>query len=349
MRTNFFRKRLYLVPVLMLLLFIGVYAEEVRTPSIVTVEILRDGLSIRSSVIDFQQVVGISLDGNYLAGDLLKEKVSLNNNEIRIPMELQHIENIKGCFLEISLKSGVTLSIPMLEFDPNAPKKSENEYIPQRVNYAAGVFEVDSNISPTSSGCVNQNYVTATWGYQNEGGAQNGWYFCGQAAVSTAINYLRQGYVSYNTKLSQLQWFHDELKHHQGDYQSITNPHREANIDALFRILYSHKRGEFNVPIPVKTGDDRQAAINAMLRTLSYRNRYIIALSQKYVGSSLFGHYYVVYKINYNPASSTLGTIYFADPYNGSRYGSMAFSSFLTKMRNAGTIGRYSYLELYNK
>lgn len=207
----------------------------------------------------------------------------------------------------------------------------------------AGIYQVRSDKMPTKTGGVAQSLATQIPSYRSEGGA--GWWFCGHAAMATAINYSRQGSVTTATKITQLQWFHDQLKRYQGNY--ALDPHRQASIDALLSIIKSEEADEFSVKKITGFGSSGRASVrDQMLETLKDYSSYAVVLSKTTINGVDYGHFYAVYKIDYRPSTSTGGTVYFWDPYRGA-LGSMDFGRLMDGMRDFGTYNRYSFLRLY--
>lgn len=190
------------------------------------------------------------------------------------------------------------------------------------------------SVSPTSTGGVNQALVKSIPAYSTERLPNVGWWFCGQAAMSSAINYLRGGTVDTDKKLSQLTFFHDQLKITQPGYEDdINNPHREANIDALKDVINTYKSDEFSAAI--KKGGDapegRAFVRDAMLEHLNLPNSVVVALSTIEVSGVNYGHFIVIYKIEYKPSDASGGKVYYWDPYYNSKY-SKPFKELMDKM-----------------
>jgi len=206
----------------------------------------------------------------------------------------------------------------------------------------AGAVEEEATYAvsplPLTGQVVSQKWVVDTWSYVNEGGSM--WWFCGQAAVSTAFNCLRGEYVSRSTGASQLEFFHVKLKLKQNGYS--TSEHKEADIDALSAVINIYKGTEFESI--KRTTTTRNTAKQMMYDALS-ANHYIVALSQISIGGTNYGHYMVVYKIHRDPNAATGGTVYYADPYTGA-FGNKSFAAFLDGMRDTPTVSRYSFLEI---
>ena len=204
----------------------------------------------------------------------------------------------------------------------------------------AGIYAVHSSKFPNASGGVWQELARNTPAYTAESGS--GWWFCGHSAVASAMNYLRGGWVNQSTKITQLQWFHEQLTSRSQEYAQ--DPHKRASIDTLHDIIKAEKSDEFAVR--KITTLSRDYSRDRMLETLQDYSSYAIVLSQRWIGGEFYGHYYAVYKIDYQPTSPTGGYAYFWDPYQNST-GSMPLSSLMNGMRDAQTVGRYSFLRLY--
>lgn len=172
---------------------------------------------------------------------------------------------------------------------------------------------------------------------------QNQWWFCGHAAVATAINHLRQKSPTEAEQITQLQWFHDKLIQYQGS--SYTgDPHRQASIDALKSIMANEKGNEFTTSKEATW--DREIAKNAMAAALS-SGHYVVALGQTNNG---IGHFLTVNKIvmKANDPSGQGGTVYFSDVLYDAP-GQLGFKTFLDRMKAAGTPGQYSFLKIKKK
>ena len=185
-------------------------------------------------------------------------------------------------------------------------------------------YSVSYNETPHYKEIVNQHLVKKVKGYQK------GWYFCGQSAWATAFNILRSDRNA--NKVKQLEYFHKKLS----KYASYANSYRkEADGNLLAKI--TNGRSDFKVLH--KTTTSRKYAKSYLHEALvSSKHQLPIVLSQLKVNGGTFGHFYVVYKVDYRDG----GKVYYADPSTG-RTGSMIYSNFLNGMKDAGTKGRYSF------
>ena len=166
----------------------------------------------------------------------------------------------------------------------------------------AEIYEVNS-MPPTGEGLVDQTLVTETWSYKNKED-DNGWHFCGQASLATAINYMRQtSSVSDATKISQLQWIHEMLSSLEPEFyanQYNDDPNKQASVKMLELVINNHKYDEFKalkVSYP-----DKEIIKQKMFDALDI-DCYVIALSKVLLPNSnvWVGHHYVVHKIDYQP------------------------------------------------
>lgn len=191
---------------------------------------------------------------------------------------------------------------------------------------------------------VNQALVKQTPSYVAANGS--GWWFCGQAAMASAINLIRGN--ANSGKVTQLEWFHQQLLATPiAGYPYTAANHYQANIDALRKVTDSHP--EFVVPAKVYTSK-RTTARDGIMQSLD--NGYlVVALAQITIGGVAYGHYKTVYKIEHDAAANTGGWVYYADPYTGLPK-KEAFSTFLDGMGAAGAAGNangtphWSYLKI---
>src|SRR4051812_45808950 len=159
---------------------------------------------------------------------------------------------------------------------------------------AAAQLQTTHGYMTVTSGAliVNQQLVKQTPAYIAANGS--GWWFCGQAAMASAINLLRGNAVSDSTKVTQLQWFHEQLL-----VTPITNfpynaaNHYEANIDALQKVTNAHP--EF-VVLPKVYTSTRSIARDDMMSALD-AGYLVVALAQITISGHVYGHYKTVYKI----------------------------------------------------
>lgn len=199
----------------------------------------------------------------------------------------------------------------------------------------SGLYEAPYSEQPTEYQVVNQRLVKDTWSYKNS--KASGWYFCGHAAFASAFNILRDDNPGKDKMVSQLEWFHTKLKQYQPGYTN--SRHKQASGDYLLKVVNKEKSNEFwSSKRTTTTRDNIKKSLHKSIRT---SNQFPVVLSQAKVGSKWYGHFYVVYKVDYQPGISGGGTVYFADPLYG-RLGTMGYTTFLNKMRDGGTKGRYS-------
>ncbi len=203
---------------------------------------------------------------------------------------------------------------------------------------AAQTYVVPNNIYPFSGGYVSQQWATLTPSYISEGGS--GWYWCGHAAMAATINMLRQTPITKDQKVAQLDWFHQRLKIRQTGYKS--DPRRQASIDGLNSVMQNDKGTEFSCSKVTTTIRDN---IKSSMHTALTSGYYVVALSQKVISGNTYGHFYTVYRIDYDPTGTGGGTVFFIDPYQGT-IGTMGYTAFLDGMYQAGTLSRYSFLKV---
>ncbi len=181
---------------------------------------------------------------------------------------------------------------------------------------------------------VNQSLVTEIPSYTG-----SGWWFCGQAAVASAINLLRNVPIAKEGKLTQLEWFHQRLLATpiQG-YPYTYAGHYEANIDALRIVTDAHP--EFVVP--AKEWTTVRATARDKMKSALDNGYLVVALGEITINNVKYGHYMAVYKIEHIPAEPTGGWVYYADPYTGLPK-KQAFSTFLD---GVGADGSFSFIKI---
>lgn len=190
-----------------------------------------------------------------------------------------------------------------------------------------GLYTASQNEIPYASEIVNQNSVKGVSSYTKS------WYFCGQAAWATVFNVLRSDQSANH--VAQLEWFHNQLM----TYPSYKNDaNKQANGDYLLSI--TNQRDDFVVS--KKTTMSRDTAKVFLHEALISTSKQLpVVLSSKTIGGNVYSHFYVVYKIDYQPTQPGGGIVFYADPYTG-KPGSMSYTQFLDGMKSAGTLGRYS-------
>jgi len=208
--------------------------------------------------------------------------------------------------------------------------------------FGGEIHQVSNNLMPIEAGIVKQSLASQTPSYQDEGGS--GWWWCGHAAVATAINQLRQESVTQAEKIVQLDWIHERLKERETEYQ-VNNPHREASIDWLNKWMRDEKDDDFICAKYYNT--DREKVKQAMFGKLD-SNHYLVALSGITINGTTYGHFYVVFKIWFEPTHSQGGEAKVIDPYSGT-IKNIGFKTLLDGMKDFGTQGLYSFLYIRNK
>ena len=190
-------------------------------------------------------------------------------------------------------------------------------------------YSVTNNEIPHHKEIVSQHSVKNSESYKKTNA--KGWYFCSQAAWASAFNILRTKRDANHAE--QLEYFHKKLKAYSA-YNK--DPHRQGSGDWLSQI--TNKRSDFKVT--KKTTLTRKTIKEYLHKSLISNNHQLpIVVGQNIVNGTKYSHFYVVYKVKYNPSGTS--TAYYADPYTG-RVGSMDYSKFLNGMRDGGTNGRYS-------
>lgn len=190
-------------------------------------------------------------------------------------------------------------------------------------------YSVSNNEIPHHKEIVNQHVVKNTKSYKELNA--KGWYFCSQAAWASAFNILRTKRDANHAE--QLEWFHKKLTAYP-TYNK--DSHRQGNGDLLSKI--TNQRSDFEVT--KKTTLSRKNIKKHLHESLVSSNHQLpIIIGQNIVNGTKYSHFYVVYKVKYNPLGTS--TAYYADPYTG-RVSSMEYSKFLNGMRDGGTNGRYS-------
>jgi len=170
------------------------------------------------------------------------------------------------------------------------------------------------------------------------------WYFCGQAASATAINFARGTAPTTSSKITQLQWFHDRLEARQGSSYSINDPAGPyaAKISWLSSLLQDEKSTEFATT--TLTSGDRETIKYNMTQALD-AGAYVVALNQT---DSAIGHYLTVYAIDYQPSKAGGGTVYYGDVLYGN-LGSVNFTLFLDRMKAQSSLGLYNAFSVKRK
>jgi hypothetical protein len=197
--------------------------------------------------------------------------------------------------------------------------------------------------APTARCGVNQQLATIIRTEERQSGS---WWFCGHAAIATAMNIHRNGmdqsgrYTLTDTmKTEQLRWFHHQFTANYATYSSDFN--RQANIDWINKIVQTLKADEFSIYKFYKSSAYRPT-FRDMLLTELQAGAIIVCLASIKVSGSVFGHFTTPWRINYQPATGG-GTIYYFDPYLNT-FTSKSFASYLDSMVNF--YGHYSALIL---
>ncbi|GMM84357.1 hypothetical protein [Pseudoalteromonas sp. MTN2-4] len=200
-------------------------------------------------------------------------------------------------------------------------------------SFAGTSYKVDNHELPYSYEVVNQLKYRDMPSYPGKDGNVN-WWLCGHAAFATAMNVLRNKYADH---ANQLEWFHTELSKNFNYDNTVNNPRREASGDQLQSIVNARTDG-FNVS---KITTTTRSSIERSLKNslTSSTTQQLIALT-KFNG---YGHFVVVHEIYYDQNRSDKGYVKYADPYGGYASRTMSYTKFFDGMRDAGTVGRYSY------
>ncbi|MGK3968352.1 hypothetical protein WMF38_29745 [Sorangium sp. So ce118] len=237
--------------------------------------------------------------------------------------------HVSGWFLAVTLTVGCVA-------EREEPWLIEEGVADARQELTSGVYQVPVSIWPASSEIVYEFLSSEIPSYTGP----ESWWFCGHAAVATAINHLRNSNGPPKSgQIAQLEWFHQELVAlPQPGYSR--DPHRQASIDALKDIMVSEKGVEFETR-KVATWS-RETAKAEMASALTAGN-YVVALGLTGGG---IGHFYTVYKIDYDATDGVHGGhVYYSDVLTDD-FDSMGFKEFLDGMRDAGTVGQYSFLKI---
>ncbi|AGP37904.1 hypothetical protein [Sorangium cellulosum] len=177
----------------------------------------------------------------------------------------------------------------------------------------------------------------------SENASHDFWYFCGQSATATAINFARRTSPTDAAKVGQLQWFHDRLKARQSTY-SLRDPAGPyaARIDWLYNLMLDEKASEFTASW--LTTSNRETVKGRMMQALD-SGAYVVALNQTDSG---VGHYLTVYAIDYQPTVSGGGTVYYGDVlYNN--LDAEHFTVFLDRMLAQSERGLYNAFSVKKK
>lgn len=162
------------------------------------------------------------------------------------------------------------------------------------------------------------------------------WYFCGQAATATAINFARGTEPTDDVKIMQLQWIHYQLRERHSDYRDNDpwGPYA-ASLAWLLDLMEKEKSNEF--AITDLRSRKRDEAKDNMMSALD-RGAYVVALNQTKEG---IGHFLTVYAIDYQPRMSGGGTVFYGDVlYN--KLDSVNFTLFLDRMLRQSPAGRFN-------
>lgn len=185
---------------------------------------------------------------------------------------------------------------------------------------------------------VNQSLVKQTPAYIAANGSK--WWFCGQAAMASAMNLLRGTAITNSGKVTQLEWFHQQLRATPiTGFPYDAAHHYEANIDALRKIADAHP----DFVVAAKEWTTVRATSRDHMMSALDAGYLVVALGEIIVDGVTYGHYKAVYKIEYDAApGANGGWVYYADPYTGLPK-KEAFSVFLD---GVGADGSYSFLKI---
>ncbi|MEM9463574.1 MAG: hypothetical protein AAGF11_56070 [Myxococcota bacterium] len=205
---------------------------------------------------------------------------------------------------------------------------------------STGMHGNQFNPKVKSGGVVNQGLVYNIWG--NPGVF---WYFCGQSATSTAINFARGNSLSTGSKVTQLTWFHDRLKAREWHYNN-DNPNSagsyETRIDWLWDLMQDEKSGEFSTEDHVTGSRDGS---KSWMHSQLDNGAFVVALTETNAG---YGHFVAIYAIDYQPFQNGGGTVYFGDPLTGTLE-TRGYTAFLDDMRDASNFSQYNTFSVRKK
>lgn len=196
------------------------------------------------------------------------------------------------------------------------------------------------SLSSVKSGAVVDEYLAKDL-TQNANHAF--WWFCGQSATATAINFARGGTPPTTAaKLGQLQWIHDRLDSRVDAYSINTGPYL-SRIDWLYNLLIEEKSSDFTTTILNTSSRD---TIKERMFTALSTGGYVVALNK--TSQNGVGHFLTVYAINFQPAQAQGGTVYFGDPYTN-KLGTRGFTDFLDWMLSQSAYGIYNAFSVKKK
>lgn len=218
----------------------------------------------------------------------------------------------------------------------------------QAMARSAGSYQVAQTYRPNATGGVDQSLAKSTWSYRNDGG--KGWWWCGHAALASAINFMRGKPVSTSKKVEQLQWLHERLTARQGGaHRYVSDPNRQASLDGMMAVVNQDKFEEFSAR--KITSPDRAYVRDELLDTLRLHSSYAIALMTIEIGGRRYGHFVALYKIDYQPGTRYGGTAHYWDPYAAAER-TLPLAKLLDGMLASGgvpTSRRHSFVRLHKR
>lgn len=235
------------------------------------------------------------------------------------------------------------------EIDEQIESDAESD-VEFRAALSPGVHGTYPNPKVKTAGVVNE-YLAQ---YIPSNTKQVFWWFCGQSATATAINFARGDSPSDATKKVQLQWFHDRLKFYQPTNYSLSDPLKlggkfATRIDWLYDLMKADKSGDFitTVLTPTSgTAEEMRESIKLKMGQALDGGAFVVGLNR--TSDFGVGHFLTVYAINYQPLQAEGGTVYYGDPLNGS-LGTVGFKTFLDRMRSQSAYGLYNAFSVKQK
>jgi hypothetical protein len=171
------------------------------------------------------------------------------------------------------------------------------------------------------------------------------WWFCGQAATATAINFARGASPTDEAKVMQLQWIHDRLKDLHAPAYSVNDSEGPyaVRIDWLFDLMKNEKSNEFETTW--LTSSDRESAKANMMKALD-SGAYVVGLNR--TSDTGPGHFLTVYAIDYQPTAAGGGTVYFGDVLSN-KLDTANFKDFLDRMLSQSEHNLYNAFSVKKK
>lgn len=236
------------------------------------------------------------------------------------------------------------------EFEGETELDSPSEGIEFRAELSTGIHGQYPNPKVTTAGVVNEYLAKDIPSNPNH----TFWWFCGQSATATAINFARGSSPSTSTKKTQLQWLHDRLKVQQPTNYSASDPlglggKYASRIDWLYNLMIAEKSDEFTTTVLTpKTGTaaEMRSEIKLKMGQALDGGAFVVGLNR--TSDTGAGHFLTVYALNYQPTQPEGGTVYYGDPLDGS-LGTVGFKTFLDRMLSQSQYGLYNAFSVKRK